>query len=219
MNSRRAKKLECLVREGERPGYNVVLLHGYGADRSDLFPLAEVLDPEHQWTFHFPNAPNEVPIGPGWTGRGWFPISLRDLEVGVDFTQIRPPGMDESADAINQLLFDLESEHLVIGGFSQGAMLATEVALSQPEHLKGLVVYSGVMLDQPNWTKRRANLKDVRILQSHGTRDQVLHYKFGEQLYHWFRQGELNVEWLPFPGAHEIPYPVVRKTAAFLGEF
>src|SRR5262245_8279285 len=130
-------KLESLTRLGSTKGHNVVLLHGFGADASDLFPVAEVLDPDENWNFYFPEAPIEVPIGDMWTGRGWFPISVRDLESGVDFTKVRPPGMDESARAVDDMLFHLNSEKLVLGGFSQGAMISMEVALNGVENLAG----------------------------------------------------------------------------------
>src|SRR5690606_1756979 len=122
-------QLECRGREGENARQLVVLLHGFGADASDLAPLADLLDPDQRWSFYFPEAPLEVPIGPMWTGRGWFPISLRELETGVDFTKIRPPGLDLSRKLVSEMIFHLNPEKLVIGGFSQGAMVATDFAM------------------------------------------------------------------------------------------
>src|SRR5580704_3964260 len=125
-------KMECLHRPGDEENKSVVLLHGFGADASDLYPLADFLDPEAQWNFYFPEAPLEVPIGPMMTGRGWFPISVRELETGIDFTKARPPAMDASRDLVADLLFHVNSKNLILGGFSQGAMISTEVALNNP---------------------------------------------------------------------------------------
>ena len=209
-------RLSCLKREGERPGYNVVLLHGFGADASDLFPLADYVDPENNWTFYVPDAPLEVPIGPHMTGRGWFPISLRDLDAGVDFTQVRPPGLDSSAHDISDLIFHLDSKKLILAGFSQGAMIATEIAMTQPGDVHGLVLLSGTMLDEPGWTKKASSLKGLRVLQSHGQRDQVIPFASSQRLNDLLKQGGAQVEWIPFAGAHEIPVPVLKRFAEFL---
>ena len=193
-----------------------MLLHGFGADARDLAPLADVLDPDEQWTFVFPEAPLEVPIGPGWTGRGWFPIALRDLEVGVDFTQIRPPGLDRSRQMVSEAIFALNPEFLVLGGFSQGAMVATDLAMHEPETVNALLLYSGVLLDQPGWTVKAPGLKGKPYLQSHGTSDGVLPFAAGQRLHDLLQSVGAKGRWIAFPGAHEIPAPVLNKSQEFL---
>lgn len=210
--------LECLVRPGEE-GKNVVFLHGFGADNADLYPLADYLDADGEWNFIFPNAPLEVPIGPHNMGRGWFPISLRELESGVDFTQIRPPGLDASAKAVEDLVFHLNSKTLVLGGFSQGAMIAAEVALADPNSVSGLVIYSGVMLDQPGWTKKASGLKGKPVLQSHGQHDPVLPIAAAQKLHELLKSAGADITFMPFGGQHEIPQSVLRKTQEFLKQF
>lgn len=209
-------KLSCLKREGEVPGNNVVLLHGFGADASDLFPLADFLDPEGNWTFYVPDAPLEVPIGPQWMGRGWFPISLRELDAGVDFTQVRPPGLDESTNIVSDMIFHLDSKKLVLGGFSQGAMVATEIMLTQPDDVHGLILLSGALLDEANWKKKSSVLKGKKILQSHGQGDQVIPFAASQRLNDLLKAGGADIEWIPFGGAHEIPMPVLKKAKLFL---
>jgi len=209
-------QLSCLKREGENPGHNVVLLHGFGADASDLFPLADFLDPDQNWTFYVPDAPLEVPIGPQWMGRGWFPIALRDLEAGVDFTKIRPPGLNESSHLVSDMIFHLNSKKLVLGGFSQGAMIATEIALNQPEDVSGLILLSGALLDEANWTRKAPGLKDKKILQSHGMQDTVIPFSASQRLNELLKAGGADIDWIPFGGAHEIPMPVLTKARAFL---
>lgn len=212
----RIGQLDCIRREGENSDQVVVLLHGFGADASDLAPLADVLDSEGEWSFCFPEAPLEVPIGPGFMGRGWFPISLRDLEAGVDFTQIRPPGLDHSSKLVSELIFNLNAKKLVLGGFSQGAMVAVDVALSQPEDVAGLIIYSGVLLDEKNWTKEATTYKGKKFIQSHGMGDSVLPIRGAERLFRVLREAGADGQFLPFPGGHEIPMPIIRKTAEFL---
>lgn len=212
-------QLRCIKREGEHSSRVVIMLHGFGADASDLAPLADALDPEEQWTFYFPEAPLEVPIGPGWTGRGWFPISLRDLEAGVDFTQIRPPGLDMSRKLVSEVIFNINPEFLVLGGFSQGAMVATDLAMFEPETVNGLVIYSGVLLDQPGWTKKAESLRGKKFVQSHGSSDQVLPFAAGQRLFELLKAHGAEGSMVGFPGGHEIPPQVLKKTQEFLNSF
>lgn len=205
-----------MKREGETDGHVVVLLHGFGADANDLFPLADVLDPEEQWTFIAPRAPLEVPIGPGWTGRGWFPISVRDLERGVDFTQVRPPGLDLSAEMVSELVFELNAEKLVLAGFSQGAMITTEVAMNMASDVDAFALWSGVLLDEAGWKKRASVLKGKPFLQSHGTADSVLPIGAAQRLFELLKSAGAEGQFVQFGGAHEIPMNVIQKTAALL---
>lgn len=214
----RIGQLECIKREGEETDHVVVLLHGFGADAGDLAPLADVMDPENLWTFYFPEAPLEVPIGPGFTGRGWFPISLRELEAGVDFTKIRPPGLDLSRKLVSELIFNINPTKLILGGFSQGAMVAVDLALHQPEDVHGLFIYSGVLLDQDNWSKKAHGLKGKKFIQSHGQRDQVIPFAGAQKLYDVLKAGGAEGPMMAFPGGHEIPMPVIKKSSVFLNE-
>lgn len=208
-------QLNCLIREGEIDRC-AVFLHGFGADASDLYPLADVLDPQHEWTFIFPEAPHEVPVGPSWTGRGWFPISLRELESGVDFTQVRPPGLNQSTEAVKDLLFHLNCPKIVLGGFSQGAMIATDVAMFDPDAIAGLVLYSGVLLDEKGWSKRAKGLSGKPILQSHGMHDPVLAFAAGQRLHDLLKANGAQASLIGFQGQHEIPMPALNKTREFL---
>jgi phospholipase/carboxylesterase len=210
-------KLECLKRPGEDASKCCVLLHGFGADAADLYPLAEVLDPDGEWTFVVPNAPFEVPVGPAWMGRGWFPISVRALETGVDFTRVRPPGLDESAALVNDLLFELNPARLVLGGFSQGAMVATDVALGRPDGLAGLILYSGALLDLAGWSRRAPEaVAGLKVVQSHGTADPILPFSGGQALFDLLKGAGADIQFVSFPGGHEIPPAVLRKSSELL---
>ena len=209
-------KLNCLRRPGEDDSRTVVLLHGFGADASDLFPLADFLDPDERWNFVFPEAPLEVPLGPMMTGRGWFPISVREMEGKIDFSQARPPHMDASCDLIFDMLFHINAEKCILGGFSQGAMIAVEVALNNPEDIAGLILLSGTLLDEKNWMQKAPLLKGKPFLQSHGMKDPVLPFALAQRLFKLLQDAGLEGGFVPFAGGHEIPLAVLQKTKEFL---
>lgn len=209
-------KLECLVREGDNDGFNVILLHGYGADAHDLAPLADFLDPEQLWNFYFPEGPREVPIGPMMTGKAWFEIAARDLEAGIDFTAFRPKGLDAAIQLVDDLIFQLDSEKLVLGGFSQGAMVTTATAMRSPEAMTALILWSGALLDQENWRRQAGVLNEKPFFQSHGLQDPVIAVRFGEKLYELLQSSGARGSFVKFNGGHEIPMPVLLKSREFL---
>ena len=115
----------------------LVMFHGYGADAYDLYALAQHIDPKENYNWVFPNGPLEVPIGPGFFGRAWFPIDMSAHEEaacegrGVDYSKKRPPGVDKVASKALEFLKEINfqpSEH-ILGGFSQGSMMCVAVEI------------------------------------------------------------------------------------------
>jgi phospholipase/carboxylesterase len=194
----------------------VILLHGYGADAKDLSPLQEILDPDGHWSFVFPDAPLEVPISPFWTGRAWFPISLREIEAGVEMSSVRPPGLDQAKNIVKDLIFQADDGPVVLGGFSQGAMLSLQVALDEPTSVRGLILYSGVLVDGAVAKSKAAGLKGMPILQTHGRQDPVLPFRQAEVLRGFLQDAGANLEYWPFDGQHEIPVGALKRAKEML---
>jgi phospholipase/carboxylesterase len=132
--------------------------------------------------------------------------------------------MAEARDRIIDAMQKLECDpgKTVIGGFSQGAMLATEIALHHKEYLAGLLIFSGTLVNRTGWesmlkTKFVDKQKTLRFHQSHGRLDPVLPFQAAERLYGLLTangaQGELHA----FEGQHEIPAAVIDATNRWLG--
>jgi len=107
---------------------------------------------------------------------------------------------------------------LIIGGFSQGAMLATEVFLKAPETPAGLICLSGTLLSQPYWQELAQNRKGSTVFMSHGEMDQVLPHKGSVALQKFFESNGIKTQFASFRGAHEIPVPVLNKLASYIKE-
>ncbi|MGZ3723245.1 MAG: alpha/beta hydrolase, partial [Bdellovibrionales bacterium] len=132
------------------------------------------------------------------------------------FTKLRPPGMDASCELVYDMIFNLNSEKLVLGGFSQGAMVSTEVALNNPDDVHGLILLSGALLDQANWSKKASALKGKPFIQSHGAQDPVIPLAAAQKLYDLLKTGGMEGPFINFSGGHEIPLPVLQKTKSFI---
>lgn len=203
----------------------VVLLHGWGAPGDDLVPLAEELNAPKGTRFVFPEGPLSPPYG-FRDARGWWPLDLerrlRELVAGRAHELVRevPRGLAEARTMVTELLDELDCRQgrcpLVLGGFSQGAMLACDVALHTDRPLAGLVVLSGTLLAADEWTPLMPKRKGLRVFQSHGSADQLLPSFMAEQLRDLLTQAGLSVEWVGFKGGHEIPGIVLDRLGAFL---
>jgi phospholipase/carboxylesterase len=104
----------------------------------------------------------------------------------------------------------------VLGGFSQGAMLACDAALRSDRPLAGLVLLSGTLLAQDEWVPLMPKRRGLPVLQSHGQADPLLPFFLAEQLRDLLSRAGLAVQWVSFRGGHEIPPSVLDRLGSFL---
>jgi phospholipase/carboxylesterase len=223
-------ELRCVVTGGEdREGNGdvVVLLHGFGAPGEDLVPLWRVLGVPRGTRFVFPSAPLELSYAYGMgDARAWWMIDLAALDAAIRQGTFRelgkdvPVGLDTARAAVIGMLEAIDARmrpsSLVLGGFSQGAMLALDVALHTDRPLAGLVLLSGTLLAETLWSPRMPSRKGTPVLQSHGTHDPLLPYAVAEKLRDHMSEAGLDVEFVGFRGQHEIPPIVLDRASAFL---
>ncbi len=210
---------------GGGTGPAVVLLHGWGAPGDDLVPLGSEIDAPTGTRFVFPEAPLPLQMGFG-NSRGWWMLDIerRQREVAAgrarDLSHEVPKGLAEARASVMALLDELEhrlgAQQIVLGGFSQGAMLACDVALRSARPLAGLVMLSGTLLAADEWTPLMPKRKGLRVFQSHGSADPLLPYFMAEQLRDQLIQAGLSVDWVGFRGGHEIPGIVLDKLGGYL---
>jgi phospholipase/carboxylesterase len=121
--------------------------------------------------------------------------------------------VESMLDAIEETM---RPPRLVLGGFSQGAMLSLDVALRSPRPLAGLVLLSGTQIAAAEWAPLYASRRGLPVFMSHGSEDPILPFRVSETLRGTLAAAGLAVEWVPFRGAHGIPPSVVAGLSAFL---
>ncbi|GBF52014.1 esterase [Leptospira ryugenii] len=216
--------LEVIRVQGDPDAPTIVIFHGYGASAYDLYPIHEVLTTEQNFNWVFANGHLKVPIMPGYNGRAWFPIDMAALEEAMrtknfrNFADRDPEGMSVARDAALLMLHTLgvPFDQIILGGFSQGAMLATDLSLRSETSPKGLMVLSGALVNESLWKTLAPKKQNLRFLQSHGEYDQVLGYASAKQLERLFRESGLLGEFVGFPGGHEIPQVVIQAMSRYL---
>ena len=168
----RLGELDCTIVDqlstDQSPELVVVLCHGFGAPATDLVSLGDYLlsgYPEFQEKvrFVFPGAPLRLDAQGMPGGRAWWPLDMEKLQRAMQGNEIRDLRNDcpeqlssrrseliSTIDAI-QSQTGLGSDRIILGGFSQGAMLTTDVALHLPSSPAGLCIWSGTLLCESVW--------------------------------------------------------------------
>jgi phospholipase/carboxylesterase len=114
-------------------GWTGCLLHGFGASANDLMGLAPELGRARHWIF--PHAPAPITVAGMSYGRAWFPRDEGELEQALyggyfgNLRHLEPQGLRDAASEVRELLTlrDVNWSRLILGGFSQGAMVTAEI--------------------------------------------------------------------------------------------
>ena len=227
--------LSCQVfaeRDAGKPAGAVVLCHGFGAPGDDLVGLYGELQhmrPElARQRFIFPEAP--LSLGAG--SRAWWMIDFEGLErvqrgdakALSEFRKVEPAGMAAARTALRKLVDEVSAQtklpisKIALGGFSQGAMLATDVTLRLEEGPRALGILSGTLLMEDVWRQKAKARAGLRVLQSHGTQDPLLGFAQAQALRTLLTEAGLKVEFVPFAGGHTIPLNALEKLSALLDD-
>lgn len=212
-------------REGGGDGPLVVLMHGFGAPGTDLVGLWRVLDVPQEVRFAFPEAPHEIP---GMFGaRAWWMLDLGRAERAMaegprSYASEVPPGMEAATAAVVEMLAALQTAlevpnaGLIVGGFSQGSMVACNAAFTRGVSPAALVILSGTPVNLTAWEAGMQDRSQPAVFQSHGRKDPLLSFDAAEQLRDTMQRHGLRVRWSPFRGGHEIPQSVLDGLSGFI---
>ena len=208
------------MREDERGGQAVVVLHGWGAPGDDLVPLAEALK-RPGVRFFVPAAP--LPEMGG--GRAWWHLDPNTRPPHASTDQL-PPGFRPTPDviaaraAVQALIATVVDVYaptsIALVGFSQGAMLSIDVALAGAPGVDRVAAMSGVLLVDSVPALTAPHPTKPRFLLSSGRQDPVVPFASGTRAKELLEQHGFDVTWRPFDGGHEIPRPVLADVERFL---
>lgn len=214
--------------EGSTPELLVILNHGFGASGDDLADFGPMLIDSSELIqtscrFVFPEAPVDLsPMGMAG-GRAWWPINmakLAEINQTRDYDQLmllEPPGMREAEEKLFETVqaalavSGLDETRLILGGFSQGAMVSTNLILMRKLRPALLALFSGTLLNREQWQKLAAAHSGCDVLQSHGRQDFVLPFAPAVELKSLLVDAGFRVEFIEFNGPHTIPMNVLQR--------
>lgn len=174
----------------------IVLLHGRGASAADIIRLGDTLVGEDDDTFAF--------LAPQAAQHTWYPVSgFLPQEQLAPWLESALLVIDDTIDqAINA---GIPASKIVLGGFSQGAMLSLEYASRGRRQLGGVIAFSGSLIgpvDEPH-----APLADVTGLPMFigcGTNDSWIPARAAEQSAALFTAAGAKVDLRIYEGMQHI---------------
>lgn len=182
-----------------RPEGALVLLHGRGADEHDLTALIEVLDPDQRLVGVTPRAPLAGADG----GRHWYEVERVGYPDPATFTaaaEALGDWLDELPERI-----DVPAERIVLGGFSQGCVMAYATGLAAdrdpPAALLALVGFV------PHVAGHALDLTSVDrppVAIAHGSRDPVIDVSFGRAARDELVAAGMDVTYRETPVEHTV---------------
>ena len=191
----------------------LVLMHGVGSNEQDLFSLA----PQIPERFHVLSLRAPFRMGPG--AHAWFDFSIepngeRTINEAQE-AQSRALAAQTIASAAEQL--GIPPERVVVGGFSQGGIMALSLLLTQPALMQAAMVWHGRLLTQmlPQAAPPDA-LRGKQMWLSHGTHDNVIPLAHAQAIAHHMAPLPVTLAYHEFPGAHEIRPSELAATVTWL---
>lgn len=202
MNSSSLSFLERPARPG--PGQQpwlLVLMHGVGSNERDLFGLAPYVPPQ----FHVISL--RAPFAMGQGAYAWFQFT-----VDADGTRhIHVPQEQQARALVQQTVqacaeqLGIPAQRIVLGGFSQGGIMALSQLLTQPQTLRGVLIWHSRLLPEIASLHAPAQAFDGKSAWvSHGTYDNVIPLTSAHAIRDRLAQLPLQLSYQEYPGAHEI---------------
>lgn len=210
------------IETAPNPEFAVILMHGLGADANDFVSLVPELRLQDAPAvrFVFPNAPEiAVTANNGYVMRAWYDIlSFEGIERRVD-----EAGIEASCGAVRRLIArenarGIPTDRIFLAGFSQGGAMTYSAGLTHPDKLAGLIVLSGYV---PSKSLIEGSLSEANratpVFAAHGTFDDVLPLRLGEQGRDFALAAGCPVEWNAYPMAHSVCLEEIEALREWLG--
>lgn len=185
-----------------------MLLHGLGSDEQDLIGIADEL--RLPYTVVSVRAPQAYAMG----GFAWFDVTWAESGLGMDAASAQK-SRDQLAAFIRDLPqeLDVRPKIVVLGGFSQGAMMAFGVAGAFPGIVQGLLLLSGAPL--PAFAEP-ADFRDLPTLVQHGLYDPLLPVAQGRRLAETLGEAGAKVQYREYPMGHEVSLESLQDARSWL---
>jgi len=203
--------------DGAGPFPAVIAFHGWGANAFDLLGLAPYLG-DGRFLMLCPQGPMEVPLGGAAVGYGWYPISMGRARPTDDDVE---PVVAAATAFVDEAVarYPIDARKLVLLGFSQGGVMAYNLALRQPQRFAALV---GISTWFPPELAQKVTdheaLQQLPTLVQHGSADPAIEVARARQAVETLRTLKLPLVYREYDCGHEINAQGLRDLSSFLME-
>ena len=181
----------------------IIAIHGRGTDENDLVPLVLSLSLPNVLVVS-PRAPFPFPYG----GFVWYDLA--------DEVTPEPNTFRTSIDMFQKFVGEVEqgypvdSERLLLLGFSQGTVMAYATALLDPTSFLGVAALSGYIPHRSGLPLKLTNLNGFPVFISHGNGDMIIPARLGRESAELLKRAGAAVTYREYSMGHEVTQDTMR---------
>jgi phospholipase/carboxylesterase len=198
----------ALTGEAIHPG--LILLHGLGSDENDLLSFASRFE-------RFFVASVRAPFAYRGGGYMWFDVEAEGPGLGGK-------SIERSLHLLRRTVVEITSSHpidsdrVVMGGFSMGAAMAGAFSLLHPDMVLGAVMLSGFLPADPTGRYQTSAGTGLPVFQAHGTVDQVLPLEYGRLARRTLESTSVTLTYKEYDMGHQVIEEELDDLAVWLRE-
>ena len=209
--------LELLeIESGSNPEHAIIWLHGLGADGHDFEPIVPHLDIDLPIRFIFPHAPHRpVSINAGMVMRAWYDVDFNSPDAANEGISLSSKLISELVE--NEVQKGIPRSKIFLAGFSQGGVIALEVALQGTQKFAGLIALS-TYLHEPDALIERVSFQSIEtpIFMAHGEYDPMIPLSRAVTSRDTLSNSNYQVEWHQYPIEHSVSDAEIADISRFL---
>lgn len=193
----------------------LILLHGYGSNENDLFSLSDSIP--NNWMVVSVRATYKM----AENSYRWYDVKMLNGRITINIDE-----HESSRKKLIQLIttiskkYKVDSEKIIVAGFSQGAYMAESLGLSAPNLFAGFAVFSGRFVVDfiPN-IGRSAPLKNYKAYVSYGSSDNMLPKAYAEENISKLKDLGIQITYCEDTNAHSISIKQLDNFSKWLLSF
>ncbi|RZK55705.1 MAG: esterase [Hymenobacter sp.] len=179
----------------------LLLLHGVGGNELNLLPVGEQLADAHTLVLSV-----RAPLVFGPAVFGFYQVDFSSGKPVFNHAQqlegqrLLLRFMQEAA-----AQYGIPAGQVYLLGFSQGAIMAYDIALTHPAQVRGVLAFSGRLLAESRQHHApAAEIQPVRFFLSHGRHDDKLPAFYAEEAIAFLQTLGIAPHYAAFEGGHEV---------------
>jgi phospholipase/carboxylesterase len=208
-------KLREPLKKTEAPAPVLFILHGYGSNEEDLFDLAQTMD--ERLTILSLRAPVTLAEG----SYCWYTLG-RDKNNTLTYNYEEARRSKKLVMAFIKSVcktMKLDTMQVFLMGFSQGAMMSYDLALSYPGKIKGVLALSGRLIEESKPKVMVPALLGTAFFIAHGTEDERIPLSEAEKAQAYLKNnGVKDIEYKTYAMQHVLNGQEIIDIRAWLSK-
>lgn len=155
----------------------LVLLHGHGSNENDLFSLGEKIS--SNWMVISVRGPYKLTEN----SYRWYDVKMVNGKISINIEE-EENSRKQIMELISEITkkYKVDSQKIVVAGFSQGANMAQSLGLGEPNVVAGFGVFSGRFVEEfIPYISNSTALKNSKAFISHGSGDNMLPKTYADE--------------------------------------